>query len=268
MTIVKKAVSLVLAVSLLIACSAKMPKARGAFSFQDKPIHPRCISELLHSDSGRLSLKDFHTSYGFQEWKDDPSYLIAEYPEQEFEGRRPYFAYKAIGQFNDIFILATEEWGGGSGRFTNILVVDKSGDELRLVKALGEGDRCNGGLVDLELKGSDLFYSLNITPVDIINLAADEKLGLVAYEDLEASAMSCFASANRKYNLIDHNDELLSVTFQGKQNDQKDWTERFTYQSCFNKVFNGYIDAGKINLDRAGLNEFVREFKKECLSRH
>jgi hypothetical protein len=266
MAMAKKAPILAMGLSFLIACANTRPKAENAFSYRGKPIHPDCVSQLLLTESRRLSLKEFHPSSGFEEWEDRPGFLIAEYPEQEFEGRRPYFAYMLIGQSGGTFIIWTEEWGGGSGRFSNILFVDKSPDELRLVEALGAGDRCNGGITGAQLEGSDLYYFRDTTPIGIIG-EADEKLDLVAYEDLENSAASCVAQVKYRYSLVDRSHELISVTLAGKLSDQEDWTDRYTYQSCFNKVFNTYVDAGKTELSRVELNEFIREFKKECLNK-
>ena len=261
-----KVLILAMGLSFLIAGSNDRPKSERGFKYRGKPIHPDCISQLLLSESRSLSLKNFRSSSGFQEWEGRPGFLIAEYPEQEFKGRRPYFAYLLIGQSDSTFIMWTEEWGGGTGRFSNILFVDKSADELRLVKALGEGDRCNGGIIGAQLKGSDLYYSRETTPMGIIE-EADEKVDLVAYEDLENSAASCVAQVKYRYSLVDHSDELISMTLAGKLSDQEDWTDRYTHQSCFNKVFNAYVDAGKTELSRDELNEFVREFMKECLGR-
>jgi hypothetical protein len=263
---VKKALCLVIPLAFLIACSGDASATRSAFSFEGKPIHPRCVRELWHSDSGRLDLGNCRPPSGFEEWKVRPGYWIAEFPEEEFGGRRPYFAYAPAGRSKAVFVLSVEEWGGGSGRFTDILIVARSGDELRLVKTLGEGDRCNGGLVSLSVKGSDVYYSRNTTPMGIIDLAPEERLGLFAYKDLDNSASSCAAQIHYKYSLTDGRGEWLSVTFGERLSAEEGWTSRFTCQSCFNKVFNGYVDRGKTELNRAELDEFVREFKKECLA--
>lgn len=117
------------------------------------------------------------------------------------------------------------------------------------------------------MDGNDFHYSRNLTPIDIIRLATAVKIDITAYEDLEASATSCFGLAHYKYNLADDKIEFMSVSLAEEKEDEKEWTDRYRAQSCFNKIYNSYVKAKKTELSLTDLNEFAKKFKDECLKK-
>ena len=142
-----KKICLMLQVSLfLIGCPAKVQKEKSLFIYLGKPIHPACIETLYQSENNGLDLPTFSTGSDFQKWKERPGWLIAENNKDVESGRKPFFAYKFLANVQDRFLLLIQYNGGGTGYFDNILVIKKTGTQLFLLKTLGEGDRCNGGI--------------------------------------------------------------------------------------------------------------------------
>jgi len=252
---------------VFVGCSAKDQQAERSFTYLGKPIHPSSIETLYNSENKALDLKTLETKSDFQEWAERPGWLIAEYDKDVESGRTSFFAYKFLANVQDRFLLLIKYSGGGTGTFDNILVIKKTQDQLFLLETLGEGDRCNGGISGEEMVGNDFYYSRNLTPIDIIRLATETKIDLTAYEDLEASAISCFGLADYKYNLADDKNELMSVSLDGEKRDEEGWTERYQAQSCFTKIYNSYLKAKKTELSLKDLNEFAKKFSDECLKK-
>jgi hypothetical protein len=251
----------------LIGCPAKVQKEKSPFTYLGKPIHPACIETLYQSKNNRLDLPTFLAGLDIRDWEERPGWLIAEYKEDVETGRTPFFAYKLLANVQDRFLLLIRYNGGGTGTFDNILVIQKTKDQLFLLKALGEGDRCTGGIFEEKMIGNDFYYSRNLTPIDIIRLATETKIDLTAYEDLEASARSCFGVAHYKYDLVDDKNELLTINLDEEKQDEEGWTDRYQAQSCFNKIYNSYLKAKKTQLSLKDLNEFAKKFRDECLKK-
>jgi len=258
---------LILACLFLGGCSVKKQKEELSFAYLGKPIHPSSVETLYSSENKSLDLRTSKMDLPSNEWKNRPGWLITEHKEDAESGRIPFFAYKGLASSKDKFLLLVTYNGGGTGTFDNILVVEKKADELHLLKTLGEGDRCNGGISEDKIAGYDFYYSRNLTPVDILRLAAEVKIDVTAYEDLEASALSCFGLVHYKYNLVDDKEEFLSVTLAEEKEDEEEWTDRYRAQSCFNKIYNSYIKAKKTELSLKDLNEFAEKFRDECLKK-
>ena len=47
--------------------------------------------------------------------------------------------------------------------------------------------------------------------------------------------------------------------------DEKGRTERFRYQSCFNRIYNAYLAEGKTALTPKDVDEFAARFRDECV---
>jgi len=261
----KKIFYLILASLFFLGCPAKHQKEEIAFTYLGKPIDPSAIDALYNAESKFLDLRSFKEVIPFGERTDNPTRII--YPKDANTGRTPFFDYGCVANVQDRFLLLIQYNGGGTGYFDNILVIKKTGTQLFLLKTLGEGDRCNGGISGEGMDGNDFHYSRNLTPIDIIRLATEVKIDVTAYEDLEASAISCFGLAHYKYNLADDKNELMSVSLDEGKEDEKEWTDRYPAQSCFNKIYNSYVKAKKTELSLKDLNEFAKKFSDECLKK-
>jgi hypothetical protein len=250
---------------VFVGCSAKDQHPERSFTYLGKPIDPSAIDALYNAESKSLDLRSFKEVISFGERTDNPTRI--NYPKDANTGRTPFFEYNFLANVQDRFLLLIQYNGGGTGYFDNILVIKKTGTQLFLLKTLGEGDRCNGGISGEGMDGNDFHYSRNLTPIDIIRLATEVKIDVAAYEDLEASAISCFGLAHYKYNFADDKIELMSVSLAEEKEDEKEWTDRYQAQSCFNKIYNSYVKAKKTELSLKDLNEFAKKFRDECLKK-
>jgi hypothetical protein len=169
--------------------------------------------------------------------------------------------YRKVGVASDGIVIETRSFTGGTGRFSNVFVVKLDGDTLTRIRDIAAGDRCNNGVTDVKIDGKKVFTSMNITPADFTPLATGSDHGIKPYEDLEASAASCFAVAT-----VDENGAVQNVTFTQEALDNRDpsWTEQYPLQACFNKLFRATLDSGKTQLDKATFTAWVENFLKVC----
>lgn len=150
--------------------------------------------------------------------------------------------------------------GGGSGTFTNLATFARSGDSVRLVKNYASGDRCNGGVAGAAVKDGVLSYRLNATPYDLIALGSEGEAPVAAYDDLEASASSCFAT------VLYQDQTPVGVTLDAKAAvDQPEWTNKYPHQACFNALQREYIESGRQNLSMGDIARFTADFRARCL---
>ena len=187
--------------------------------------------------------------------------LITDYRYKKSEPDEPDVSimYRVVGTTDEGTAVEVSNYTGGSGRFTGLQFVKVEGDTLNLVKALGGGDRCNSGVADAEVKDNTLTYGFYVTPADFPMLATGDDQGLVAYEDLEASASSCFGIARyRAGKLIEV--ELLPDAIKASD---PEWTARYGLQTCFNGQMKTQAEKKAI-LPAEEFKSFVQHFLNSC----
>jgi hypothetical protein len=184
---------------------------------------------------------------------------------------RGYSSYEILNRAGDRYVLELAWSGGGTGVFQSLLVVRKSGATVTLIKHIAGGDRCNGGLSDIQIVGNKVRYASNLTPYDMAELGGPSKLK--AYEDLSASAGSCVATEEREYDLATGQNARVSVTLTGGDRvsksllleDQAGWTEKYKYDHCFNNFYNSYVRRKQLVLKAAAVGGFSEGFKAACV---
>ncbi len=264
----------VIAISMTItaACKAPVPYDEpGAFTYRGVPVHPAAVADLYRSPQGSVDLAAFPGAgrRAFGPWEDQPGWWIVEYEENITTGKSPFFAYAAfagpIAGEVETYVVSITFDDGRAGDVDNLLLLQKSGGTLYLLGTWEEGSACDGGIFAQRLEGDNFLYSRDLTPFGMLELATDVRLELVAHEDLEAMADSCYASANFVYRIPQAREELVSIRlYDEPKPDEKGRTDKFRYQSCFNRLYNAYLAEGKIVLTPAELNEFARRFRDEC----
>lgn len=171
-------------------------------------------------------------------------------------------SYQLLGTTPEGTAIQTYSETGGTGRFSSILLTSLKGNMLTLNRHVIGGDRCNGGIVQSKVENGSLIYSINITPGDFPAIAWDQDKGLTAYEDLEASAMSCFATA------IYTDDVLTSVELNPDAlKEAGDWSDQYTYQKCFNSEFKKAIEAGNRVMSPEKFKSFMDSFFSICVGK-
>ena len=110
------------------------------------------------------------------------------------------------------------------------------------------------------MKDGILSYGLYMTPGDFPSIAYGDDQGLVAYEDLESSALSCFAVARYKDAKLDEI-ELLPDAF---KQDQEDWTSNYTRQPCMNDHLRKTVKGGKSHFSLDEFKALMDGFMQTC----
>ncbi len=231
--------------------------AAAPFSVGGQPIHPECVGALLRRGDTRADWVLLASCGGAKKgverkgdkvtWVDDESSAFTQ--------------YEVVGQLPGGDWVVRWLWsGGGSGRFDGIGIFRLNDTTLRLVRVFAGGDRCNGGLVTASISGSSLKYSLNVTPVGVLEVSALGKTVVAQAHGLENSAMSCVGELE----MLDGRETGLTLV-QGLE-DAKGWTEKFALQPCYN-VLHREIAAKNPHLDLAGAEHFAKLFKARCVKK-
>lgn len=258
--------------AVLAACKTKVAEdVPGDFTFRGQAIHPAAISALYRSANGQINLADFKTNLEASQWEDQPGWWVTDFEEDPVSQKSPFFAYAAFagpaGGGAEIYILSITFNAGETADVDNLLLLQKNGSWLGLIRGWNEGSACNGGILAQRMDGENFLYSRELTPLDLLDLSLDVRLSLNAHEDLEATSESCYAAANYVYNIPQDREALVSVRlYDEPKADEKGLTDRLRYQSCFNRVFNAYLAEGKTALAPKEVDEFARRFRDECLT--
>jgi hypothetical protein len=259
------------ALSAASACrTAPTADVPGEFTFRGRAVHPAAVAALYRSATGLIDLAEFETALESGRWEDQPGWWVAYYDEDQMSGVSPFFAYAAfagpVGEGAELYVLSVTFNTGETADIDNILLLQKNGPWLGLLRSWEEGSACRGGILAQRMDGENFLYSRELTPVDLLDLALDAGLDLNAHEDLEATSESCFAAANYVYSLTRDREDLVSVRLYDEPAvDEKGKTDRLRYQSCFNRVLNDYLARGKTALTPAEVDEFAARFKEECV---
>jgi len=253
------------------ACKTKIAEdVPGDFTFHGQAIHPAAVSALYRSANGQINLDEFKTSLEASPWEDQPGWWITDFEEDPASRRAPFFAYAAfagpVSGGAEIYILSITFNSGETADVDNLVLLQKSGSWLGLIRAWNEGSACNGGILAQRMDGENFLYSRELTPLDLLDLSLDVRLDLTAQEDLEATSESCYAAANYVYSLTQDREDLVSVRLYDEPKiDEKGLTDKLRHQSCFNRVFNAYLAEGKTALAPKEIDEFARRFRDECI---
>ncbi len=209
------------AAGALGGCKSKPPAdVPGEFTYHGAAIHPAAVSALYHSSTGQLDLAAFKTDLQARQWEDQPDWWVTDYAEDPVSGRSPFFAYTAfagpVTGGTELYVLSVTFNSEQPADVDNIVLLQKKGSWLSLVRVWGEGSACNGGILNQRLENDNFFYSRELTPIDLLDLARDTHFDLTANQDLEATSESCFATANYVYSLTqDVRDPELGPALRG-----------------------------------------------------
>lgn len=245
------------------------------FTYQGKPIDPRCVAALVPTESNSPKEVDLGdcTKPG-KVVRRGASFEIEE-PDPYAVMDTPFDSYEILASNGSRFVVSTLASGGGSGLFSDLFLIDKDRNRLTAEKFFMEtGDRCNGGLAGAAIHGHQLQMSVNMTPEDVITLG-----GAKSFRGLEYAAQSCVATGDWEYDLdtgkLHLASETLTLSFfggsaeakSGLLSDQPGWTEQYAYQHCFNVYYNGYISRDHKKLSPVEIKNFTRGFARTCLTK-
>lgn len=228
-------------------------------------ISPLCFEQLFGIDGpkGPIDVTTCESKSGYKNIKtgiEEGRYRsLYEFPsEPDMPAESGFSSYELLGEVKAGLAVETYNETGGTGRFSSLIIVKLVGNTLSMVDQIAGGDRCNGGLTDAKVENGILSYSINATPGDFPLLAWGQDNGIKAYEDLEASAMSCFATVT----LTDG--KVANISFNPEASKQEgDWTNQYKMQACFNKHFRTAVNTKK-DLGADEVRQFMDGFLADC----
>lgn len=256
-------------VSLVLLCFSASQAAADPLTYKDAPIPPLCFGALdpvedTDTVPRSVSLEgcgapDDVIVTGTKVLADGR--VETTYRYKEDEGGTQTSSYKVLGSVPEGIAVQRLDNTGGSGDFSHLDIYSVAGDQLTLVQTIAAGDRCSSGVTDARIENGVLVYSVNLTPVDFMAVAYNnEGPAIEAYEDLEASAQSCFGTLTRTGNTI----TAITLNKDAGQ-DQSGWTENYTYQACFNQYFRDALKAGTFSFTADTFKSFMDGFVSVCV---
>jgi len=255
----------------LAACREKPPAdVPGEFTFHGAAIHPAAVAALYRSSTGQINLASFETRLEMRQWEDQPGWWVTDFETDPETGRAPFFAYAAFAGSGsggaELYVLAIMFNKDETADVSNIVLLQKAGSLLGLIRSWEEGSACDGGILNPSLEGDSFMYARELTPSRLLGLAVGVGLEISPHQDLEDASESCYAAANFVYSLAQDREDLVSVRLYDEPvQDEGGRTERFRYQSCFNRIFNDYLARGKTALLPKEVDEFAARFRDECV---
>ncbi|MBL7479129.1 hypothetical protein [Legionella bononiensis] len=259
-------------ISSIINASAA-PKIPADLMYNNKPINPLCFDQE-ESSNKTLSLTnncDLAPIEVVGQSKEllNKGYVGFEYKlKDDSDTTSSYSYYKVIGYFNHFYTILSISNTGGSGHFSSIYLVKRDHDQLHIKTLPFGGDRCNGGLDEVTQNKNILSFSSNITPGDFLSISNNNPKKLQAYDDLDACAACCVATALYKTDLQQDSTQatLTSIQFANDPDTLSELKSNDStgYQACFNQLVLHYIAKNKTTLTVKELGTFMSEFNTNC----
>ncbi|TNE54024.1 MAG: hypothetical protein EP338_09030 [Bacteroidetes bacterium] len=158
----------------------------------------------------------------------------------DFMMRTPYFEYEYLGHRDETYYISTSESGGGTGVFTSIRKLQVRGNQLREMKVIAIGDRCNGGIIQAGIENEKLIFSQQTTDAELLAVASEKVQDLDIY--LESCAMCCIGDLVYSYDL--NTKELKFEYFDSQITDPQDTGENSKDQ---NLLYSLLYEIGQTN---------------------
>jgi hypothetical protein len=258
--------------AVLACCSlsafAKPNSVPADLQFKNKPIDALCFNDIPKDNLIKLDncgvekekytikdksedlIKKGYIGFNWQDPSGPPEITGASY-------------YKFFAAGKKQFWLYTINNGGGSGDFTSIYLAERVDANTLRVTPVTSGDRCNGGVLDVEAKNGKLAYSVNLTAYDLTTLASENLKDVKAYDDLAACAVCCVANAY--YQVDTKLKPTLNYVQLGKVADIGELPEQGKYQACFNQITMDYMKKDQLKWDAKAIDAFVKTFNNQCV---
>lgn len=247
------------------------------FKYQNKPIDPLCIDKLSLDQTARASSVNVdecskHRNIVEEGVNDDlirKGYIGYEYsynlPGATEKGTT---YYKYLGKVDDAHVIYAMQNTGGSGFFTSILWIKRQGNNLRLLKEIAGGNRCNGGIdPSITLKDKKVTYKASVTPFGVMAMSGVMQPNIQSIDDLTDCAVCCVGDATFEYDLSKDNavPMLLSLSFAKDAGRDEIYTQG-KLQNCFNEQVRDYIKKNKnAKFTQDQLKTWAEQFNTTCV---
>jgi len=236
-------------ITLVVAAKAA---ERTPWLIGGKAVPLSCLAALDDSDVKRHQRVDIAKCHGV------PPDTVAD-GKTGFINREEhsYFYYSHLGPKDGSDLLFVETSGGGSGLFSEIIGIKRTGNILQYARNYAGGDRCNGGISSAKLANGQLSYDVSLTPSDLI-LMGDKNAKFRPYQDLAAGAMNCVADLHMR------DETVMGVTLTERDLPATGGSGE-TYQACFNDFYRRAVIQGGAEMNVAQLQAFAKGFVRTCI---
>jgi len=191
-------------------------------------------------------------------WADDKIGYSYRYKEDSSDAVS-YSYYQYIGTQDGSPVVLSYSSGGGTGQFSSLVSIERNASKIRVRQGFAAGDRCNGGITGAKISTfGNLSYDQNMTPIDFLQLAEDNPNDVQPYEDLEASASSCYGIAHFS------GGNFEGITLQELPKLEEGGIQ-YKYQDCFNKLFIAEWAQGNKEMSVEELKKFTGLFNETCV---
>lgn len=174
-----------------------------------------------------------------------------------------YSYYKIIGTFKNSFIIQTLNSGGGTGQFSSLNLITRSGNKFSN-KPLRTGDRCNGGIDNAKIENQQFTYDVNLTPYELLKASGQLPQKIQPEKDLVNCPLCCVAKGHFSRDFSNNTEKLMNVDF-GTNAGDFDY-ENAKYQTCFNQLLKTFMEK-KRYLKPEQLDQFAEQFNRQCVGR-
>lgn len=260
----------------LLANTLQAQQVNSDLLFNGKPLEAIAIGKIANGDSSRkdpIDLEQYtpkNQKIVIQENLDDLkenkigySYQYQD-PDLASQGQS-YDVYKVIADLGEHqYLVLVESSGGGSGQFTNLFVMKRSGDFIQNMKEIAGGDRANGGIVSADYKDGLVTVVEQATPFLVFStvLSLTDVNNPLVQLDNPGNLMDCAACDAGEITLTGKIDEKLtpvSLTLLVDNDNNDNNSKPDTLQGAFDKTVNDYRQKGKTTLNSEEMGTFVKQ---------
>jgi uncharacterized protein len=241
---------------------AQLVGATKPFLVDGKPIDPVCLLPLADQtgESSRIDLDECpHDELVMRETPDKPGLIGFSYVDKKDPpgaGLADLY-YRYVGEYRGSAVLYTEYSGGGSGNFSQLDALKRSGKASFNFSTISTGDRCNGAVSNAVIEKGQLLYDQVLTPWGLM------ELGLTPlnpeFEDLESSAVSCVATVHMR------DSRWTSITLtvsDGRVDGDVTTPDKLgKHQACFDKVYRDFVTRRETELTPEKFDRFKAQFR-------
>lgn len=255
------------------------------YDYDGAPVDPLCFLSNVGTEEApvyptRFCQHEDIVNIG-QSGIDESQYVAVSYEESFYDDETEesissfgFIGYRAVGMVEyegqDLLAVVLIENGGGSGTFTQLMLLDPVRDEAektlnyRHVETLTTGDRCMGGIAEANIDpdSNELIYRVHTTMADMFTVSDDPErdiLDSMEYRSLPYCAVCCYGEV--EYSL----DEFRGVFF---SQDRHKPEEDSGAASCVEDLVDLNVTQAKQSyFDAEDFGFFIRELEHTCLGR-
>jgi hypothetical protein len=242
--------------------------AQARFSYRGRPIQPFCVDFSLEESSRHVPIPFAECTDTAARIKvDSAGWRRADFPHlADSPPPSGGIGYRVLAARADSVLIATEQYGRGSGYFTYLLWARVDRRKVTAATDVLGGDRCGGELSNYVLTPPTLRVDIDLSTRRIVALA-NPGVPRSTLGQLRNSYTSCDGIGTYEYDLASGALHLMSVTLHPDlplYEVVNDTSRRSHPQACYVSLAKEYVATGHEVLSPAALENFGVSFAKRC----